>query len=472
GGEAATVEEPSYGVIQQACPAGVASRLKVVTPPGSDPRSRVLGFTDVQGTLYFVTDPLDGTTTLWKSDGTDAGTVQVRAFPAAAVGFPRLTDLVAVGNRLFFQLYDPATGTELWVSDGTTSGTRLVRDITPGASSSSLRNLTEVNGRLVFFRQVPATPTEASRVELWRSDGTTTGTLRVRNFGENPGLGFDTLKVGNALLFFFSQPTGTTLWRTDGTLAGTTSVERLDADSVPITQVGRAGDLGLFILQDGPNHEVWRTTGTAAGTVRLDAFGKPVRLLGSVGSSVYLSSADLTTRRLRIDRLALSGGGKALVTTLPNPYASNDFAIPYVQNTAISGSQIYFSVAISSPGPSPLDVTLWVTNGTAAGTRDLFRQLSRSDEYISPVFATGAGVVLFSGSPEGGFTEPWFTRGTVATTGQLADIRPGPGGSSPDGFTRVGSRVYFAATDDTNLAQVWSSPVSFICPPGLTETTR
>ncbi|CAM4468294.1 hypothetical protein [Corallococcus exiguus] len=456
------VVEDVRRVEAQACPPGVAARVKVVIPPTADPGSEVTSLANVRGTLYLSTNLRDSSAVLWRSNGTDAGTVPVREFPPEPLGFPRLTNLVAVGDQVFFQLSTVATGTELWVSDGTAAGTHLVRDLTPGPTGSALLQLTDVGGRLVFFRQTQPTATEPSRTELWRSDGTSLGTVRVRDFGASAGLSFNTLKVGGRMLFFLAQSTGTTLWRTDGTAGGTTSVKRLDAGLTLILDVGYSGAQGLFVLLDGPNYEVWRTNGTEAGTARLDSFGRYTRLLGALGSYVYLWSPDAVTQRLRIDRLALSGGGKALVTTLPNPYANLEFATPYVQMSAVSANEIYFSMAINSDGPSPLDVSLWVTNGTAAGTRDLFRQLSRSDEYLSPVFATGTGRVLFSGSPEGGITQPWFTRGTVATTGQLA----GPGVFSPDGFTRSGSRVYFYAIDDTQRPQLWSVPAIFNCPPG------
>ncbi|MGE6758298.1 hypothetical protein ACQKGO_09825 [Corallococcus interemptor] len=461
-GGAVLEEEDARGVEAQACPPGVAARVKVVIPPSAGFGSEVTSLADVQGTLYFSTNLRDSSAVLWRSNGTDAGTVPVREFPAEPLGFPRLTDLVAVGSRVFFQLNTVATGTELWVSDGTSAGTHLVRDLTPGPAGSALSQLTEVDGRLVFFRQTQPTATEPSRTELWRSDGTPTGTVRVRDFGGNAGLSFNALKAGGRLLFFLARSTGTTLWRTDGTAGGTVSVRRLDAGLTFILDVGYSGATGLFLLLDGTNYEVWRTNGTEAGTARLDSFGRYTRLLGALGTSVYLWSADPVTQRLRIDRLLLSGGGKALVTTLPNPYADLPFAVPYVQRSTVSANELYFSMAITSNGPAPLDASLWVTNGTAAGTRFLFRQLSLGDEYASPLFATGTGRVLFSGSPEGGAPQPWFTRGSVATTGQLA----GPGVSSPDGFTRSGTRVYFHATDDTGRPQLWSVPATFGCPPG------
>ncbi|RKH17149.1 hypothetical protein D7Y13_10415 [Corallococcus praedator] len=456
---ATTVKEDSRQVTAQACPEGVASRVRDIMTPGLGGFMGEL--TNVQGTLYFVTSTFGSDAILWRSDGTEAGTSPVKVFPSVPEGFSQPTDLVAVGNRLFFQISSTATGNELWVSDGTEAGTRLVEDITPGPERSWIYSPTDINGRLVFFRYVPVPGGEALP-ELWRSDGTAAGTLRVRNFSAFSGLDYDTLKVGNALLFSFGQSTGTTLWRTDGTLAGTTAIKRLDSGPVDIAQVNRTGDPGVFILRDGPNYEVWRTNGTETGTFRLDSFGRYVGLIGTLGSSVYLHSLDNpTTKRLRIDRLSLNGGGKTGITTLPNPYGAGEDAYPYVQNTTVSGGDLYFSMAIGSAGPSPVNVSLWATNGTAAGTRKLYDTLSLGDEYWSPVFATGTGQVLFGANAAGsGSILPYFTRGSVATTGRLASVYV------PDSFTRVGNRIFFTAVDDTGLRQLWSVPATFTCPPG------
>src|SRR5205085_4663061 len=58
--------------------------------------------------------------------------------------------LVAVGSTLFFIADDGVSGPELWKSDGTSGGTVLVKDIRPGAAGASLDNLTDVNGTLFF----------------------------------------------------------------------------------------------------------------------------------------------------------------------------------------------------------------------------------------------------------------------------------------------------------------------------------
>ncbi|WP_233585222.1 hypothetical protein [Corallococcus sp. CA054B] len=455
------MENESREVTAQACPPGVAARVATLTPPGS---SGFMGeLTNVQGTLYFVTSAFDTGSLLWRSDGTEVGTVPLKAFPGPP-GVYQPQSLVAVGNKLFFQTRTDTTGNELWISDGTAGGTQLVKDITPGAADSNLTNATELNGRLVFFRWV-SLPGGGARPELWRSDGTAAGTLRVKDFGGLTNLGYYTLKAGNALLFIFSEDTGTTLWRTDGTQAGTTSVKRLDAGNTYLSGVSSPGEPPLFILEDGPNSEVWKTNGTAAGTVRLESFGRRVHLLGTLGAYVYLTSVDNpVTKRLRIDRLSLSGGGKTGITTLPNPYASDEYAYPAVRSSVVSGSDIYFFVSIGSDAPVPRDVSLWATNGTAAGTRLLFDNPNVEYGYRYPLFATGTGQVLFGSAPDPlGPVFPYFTRGSVATQGRLADIY------FPDSFTRVSNRIFFTALNGADEGQLWSVPATFSCPPGLTE---
>jgi len=85
--------------------------------------------------------------------------------------------LTAVGTTLFFTIdLDDGSGGELWKSDGTASGTVLVKDIRPGKRCGLLLNLTSVGGAL-FFTANDGIHGE----EPWRSDGTSSGTALVRD---------------------------------------------------------------------------------------------------------------------------------------------------------------------------------------------------------------------------------------------------------------------------------------------------
>jgi len=439
----------------------VASRVAAITPPGV--ASFMGELTPVQGTLYFITSTFAGGSVLWHSDGTEAGTVPVKVFPGPP-GVYQPRNLVAVGNRLFFQAPTLENGMELWISDGTAGGTQRIKYFPPRTNAAVLRNAYEVDGRLVFFLWGGG-----AGPELWRSDGTAAGTLRVRSFSGSEGLSaFYSLKAGNAVLFFLSNEAGTTLWRTDGTLAGTTSIKRLDAGRTYVNGVSRPGQPPLFILEDRPNFEVWKTDGTAEGTARLDSFGHRVYLLGTLGEFVYVTSVDSpVTNRLRIDRLSLNGGGKTRITALPNPYGSSEYTTPYALPAVVSGNELYFAMAILIDAPDAANVSLWVTDGSAAGTRMLFDNRFVEYGYSYPVFATGEGQVLFGGElSAGGRVVPYFTQGSVATQGKLADI------FFPNAFTRVGNRIFFTASDDRAEGQLWSVPATFSCPPGLTEARQ
>lgn len=69
-------------------------------------------------------------------------------FPGIANSTPE--NLTNVNGTLFFRANDDAHGIELWKSDGTPTGTVLVKDIIPGSSGSVPKSLINVNGTLFF----------------------------------------------------------------------------------------------------------------------------------------------------------------------------------------------------------------------------------------------------------------------------------------------------------------------------------
>jgi ELWxxDGT repeat protein len=142
-------------------------------------------------------------------------------------------DLTGVNDRLFFTIIHTAPGEELrqelWTSDGTEAGTVQVRDSNGSADQwVMLENLTNVNGTLFF--SVLSNDGHESTHELWRSDGTTAGTLRVKegdpDFNRSDPRSFT--NVNGTLFFAIDTPERfhtTQLWKSDGSPAGTVPIQ-------------------------------------------------------------------------------------------------------------------------------------------------------------------------------------------------------------------------------------------------------
>jgi ELWxxDGT repeat protein len=201
--------------------------------PGPSP-SIPFGFIRRGEFLYFrAADDVHGAE-LWRTDGTEAGTVQVADIaPGAASSNPDQFVLATFNRRgrgasskagtLLFSASDSTRGSELFRSDGTAGRTRLIKDINPNGDSTPL-SLTSFNG-LVFFNADDGVHGR----EPWVTDGTEAGTRMFKDL--NPGDGIsapmDFTVVGDTLFFVTISPGATDdtvktlLWATDGTAEGT-----------------------------------------------------------------------------------------------------------------------------------------------------------------------------------------------------------------------------------------------------------
>src|SRR6185436_13868368 len=84
----------------------------------SFPRS----FFTIGSTTYFVADTEAAPGALWKTDGSEDGTIRLTP------GFVRLDYMTDVGGKLFF-VADDGTGPGLWKSDATLAGTEPVEKV-------------------------------------------------------------------------------------------------------------------------------------------------------------------------------------------------------------------------------------------------------------------------------------------------------------------------------------------------------
>jgi len=119
---------------------------------GSDPRE----LTSIGNTLFFSADDSIYGRELWKSTGTSNSTVLVKDIsPGTLSGFERTTFpqfLTNMNGILYFGAREWQFGDELWKSDGTESGTVMIKDIVVGEpwDRSLPRYLTVMDNTLYF----------------------------------------------------------------------------------------------------------------------------------------------------------------------------------------------------------------------------------------------------------------------------------------------------------------------------------
>ena len=344
------------------------------------------------------------------SNVADAQELVMDVYPGSQSSYPdNLTD---VNGTMFFTAFTPANGYELWKSNGTTAGTVMVKDIKPGTLSANLNYLTNVSGVLFF------TASDGSNgSELWKSDGTAAGTVMVKDIlvgatGSNPFSFYNF----NGTLFFSANDanSGTELWKSDGTAAGTMMVKDIAAgfsNSYPEHLFSIAGTLYFTAYTNATNYELWKTNGTNAGTMLV--------------KDIY------------------PGSGSGSVNF--DPYFTN-----------VNG-ELYFRAYDGISATNSSGGELWKSDGTLAGTvlvKDIFAGSATSGiKYLTSL----NGILYFAANDGINGEELWQSDGTIGGTIMLRDITSGSTGSLPKALINVNGTLYFSANDGINGKELWKS---------------
>ena len=413
--------------------------------------------------LYFrATDGVNGSE-LWKTDGTATGTARITDInPGAGNGVSEFSnvnnELTVFNNELYFSADDGTSGVELWKTSGTAGGTVRVADINPGNGSSTPQELTIFNNELYFQAN-----DGASGLELWKTDGTTAGTVRIADI--NAGSGSSSSNFSPAGLTVFSNKlyfsatdgvSGTELWMSDGTTWGTVRVADINPGdgSNPLGLTVFDNELYFSANHDASGSQLWKTDGTAAGTVRVadvELLNGPLTILNN---ELYFTGTDglfgyelwktdgTAAGTMRVTDIWPGGGGSA------------------PRQLTVFKDELYFTA-----GSNFLDESeLWKTDGTVAGTvRITFINPTLSSEPSG--FTSFRGEVYFaadSGQLGHSFAlydyELWKTDGTAEGTVRVADLVQGDGfGSFPQGLTVFNNELYFSAGDGVSSNRLWKT---------------
>ncbi|HEY0194895.1 MAG TPA: HYR domain-containing protein, partial [Kofleriaceae bacterium] len=365
---------------------------------------------------------------LWKTDGTVAGTARVAA--TQRVGLAEKSPLALgetglLGGQLVFSADDSVTGIEPWITDGTAGGTHLLGDLIATRTQAQIHGFARYHGASYFGT--------ASTIKhrLWRSDGTTDGTITLMQ-----GVIASQLTPAGAYLYFFDEAGGA-LWASDGTpdaavtLAATpdfTKPRPLGNDLVFNTYVAAAGTT-----------ELWTSDVTAVGTHVTDPPVYTPDTITSLLGRVWVVGSPVSDRYE--EDLFVSAPGAPTFTELCASCIGGN-------GLASAGDRVVFG-RNHGDGSSEL----WASDGTAAGTaRFLSIPFGRAPGGPRDLFSwTGKGLVLFAGTSADASEALWRTDGTAAGTVMIKQVSL----SFPPTYVAWGDQVFFLGSDAAHGAELW-----------------
>jgi ELWxxDGT repeat protein len=339
---------------------------------------------ELAGRSYFIDDEDAVNTT----DGTIAGTRVIAALPRDESG----GELVAFRGALYF------FGRKLWrLSTGTGDLTAIV-DL-----QSSVTSVASIGTELLFLN---------SAGELWKTNGTAAGTMKVRDMPRwNIGYSMTGLySLGNRVVFAYSDAQlGYEPWVSDGTAEGTRllrDIHRNDFHQSSYEMEFFVADgiayFGAISTESG--WELWQTDGTPEGTtLTADIAPGPewsIPLAGEfarIGNTMYFGAMTSTDGRelwayplpervsVRIDdaRVTESEGGATLTVRLSRAFPRR-VTVSYetLDETARAGSD--YTAASGSltfePGETSKSLDILIADDAAPnGVRTLLVKLSTAD---------------------------------------------------------------------------------------------
>ena len=433
---------------------------------GSDPRD----FTVLGGNLLFAANEPGSGNELWRTDGTAAGTAMVRDIrPGPGHGFelgdpqyyaPGAFAGARLGDHVLFAGYDALLALGLWKSDGSAAGTVKLRALDKTLGGLGYVILGASYRDVLFFSAYAA----GQGWSLWASDGTAPNTARLHSVGTNDPRNMNpVVRLGQRILWFVSggwAAGGISLYGVNPTTGARTRIAWIPGSyyATPLASA-RLGNRLLFLVPTSGGAALWETDGVTASSLVPSLGGGTRRGMVRLGDHVYFMAATAGTGAELWRSDGTAAGTVAVADLVPGPTSSSPRAF------AVAGDRMFFA---ADDGPN---VALWISDGTPGGTQRVvpLPGSGHAAPDILHMTAVGSRKVYFAtlyGATFG--SELWHSDGTATGTALVADLYPGTAGGAPYGLTAHRGRLVFAADDSWRGFEPWVlSPGATAMPYGL-----
>jgi len=324
--------------------------------------------------------------------------------------------MVSGGSYAVISMFDPATGFELYSTDGTTAGTVLLRDINPGTASSFPNGFAR-SGNRVFF----AADNGVNGNELWVTDGTSANTKLVRDIvpgvqGSDPS---SITEVGTLLLV--GGFSGGVVFNANTAAAGT---EPWISDGNAVTQI-------LNDINPGTNSSGAYDFKYSANAFNVGFRGFVFTADNGINANEPWGSNGITTLMLKDVNPSLDSSSN------PRGFAPiSPFGFVFSADDGTNGNE------------------LWFTSNTGASTFLLknINTSSGSGSLPASFLAFSSTKVLFLAADDGGAYRLWSTDGTAGGTSKLTESISGAYSfvsdfeGYPPRLVKSGANAYVACT--------------------------
>jgi ELWxxDGT repeat protein len=433
------------------------SEVKVVSS-SSGARSEVAGVLNGKVLLRVYNEDNSSDSSLWVTDGTASGTL--RLFSGAMETHAG----VVYNNKLLFTATDAQNNWGLWTTDGTSAGASEILSF----AASSYRSATfagVLNGKQVVEIRGAYDASGKETDGLWLTDGTATGTVKIVSFPSYSYLpSYKWLDVegvyNNKVLFTAPDSAGNFgLWTSGGDSSSATEIKVLDST---VSDTNFARDVGslngkkvIEVFSSSPAEvrtgSLWLTDGTAANTTQIKSFTSQiygdVEVAGEYNNRLLFAATDDKGKYGLWTSDGAAGASEFKVLT-PAGYNDGSWV------GALNGKQV---LQVVSSGASGETQSLWITDGTAAGTVQLaaFNISGRNPDLV--VGGIYNNKLMFSTTDDKGNHSLWASDGSPSGTTEIKVFPSANSGRISFDGTLNGKAVLKVSSSgtDAGTASLW-----------------